>query len=130
MTVEIGQEAPNFELKDPDGHPVSLASFRGETAVAVVFYPFTFTGICEGELCQLRDDIADFEAAGVQLLAISCDSKNSQKVWSEQKGYTFPLLSDFWPHGAVLALSATEAFRLARRLWRDSPGRRRAATAQ
>ncbi len=101
MTVETGQEAPDFELKDQDGNAVSLASFRGEKAVALVFYPFTFTGVCEGELCQLRDDIGDFEAAGVQVLAVSCDSKNSQKVWAEQKGYTFPLLSDFWPHGAV-----------------------------
>jgi peroxiredoxin len=101
MTVEIGQKAPDFELKDQDGTMVSLASFRGDKAVALVFYPFTFTGVCEGELCQLRDDISDFEAAGVQVLAASCDSPFAQKQWAEQKGYTFPVLSDFWPHGAV-----------------------------
>ena len=69
--------------------------------MALVFYPFTFTGVCEGELCQLRDDIADFEQAGVQVLAVSCDSRLAQKQWAEQQGYTFPVLSDFWPHGEV-----------------------------
>ncbi len=101
MSVEIGQQAPDFELKDQGGNPVSLAGLRGEKSVALVFYPFTFTGVCEGELCQLRDDISDFDAAGVQVLAVSCDSPFAQKQWAEQKGYNFPVLSDFWPHGAV-----------------------------
>jgi len=101
MAVEIGQEAPDFELKDQSGETVKLSSFRGDKAVAIVFYPFTFTGVCEGELCSLRDDFSEFESAGVQVLAISCDSRHSQRVWSEQMGYQFPVLSDFWPHGAV-----------------------------
>ena len=101
MPIETGDEAPDFELKDQGGNPVRLSSFRGGKAVALVFYPFTFTGVCEGELCALRDDVAEYEAAGVQLLAISCDSVPAQKVWAEQKGWTFPVLSDFWPHGEV-----------------------------
>ena len=101
MTIEIGQEAPDFELPSGTGDPVRLSSFRGTSAVAVVFYPFTFTGVCEGELCGLRDDLGRYESAGVQVLAISCDSKFSQKVWSEQQGFGFPVLSDFWPHGAT-----------------------------
>jgi peroxiredoxin len=101
MAAAIGDTAPAFTLKDQNGNDVSLADFRGDKAVAVVFYPFTFTGVCEGELCRLRDDYADFEQAGVQVLAISCDSRHAQRVWAEQQGYTFPVLSDFWPHGAV-----------------------------
>jgi peroxiredoxin (alkyl hydroperoxide reductase subunit C) len=101
MTVEPGQEAPDFELKDQDGNMVSLAAFRGDKAVAVVFYPFTFTGVCQGELCELRDDIAAFAAENVQVLAVSCDSPFAQKKWAEEQGYNFPVLSDFWPHGAV-----------------------------
>jgi peroxiredoxin (alkyl hydroperoxide reductase subunit C) len=101
MAIEIGQPAPQFTLKDQNGADVSLQDFAGKKAVALVFYPFTFTGICEGELCALRDDLGTYESAGVQVLAVSCDSKNSQKVWAEQQGYTFPLLSDFWPHGAT-----------------------------
>jgi len=99
MAVSTGDTAPDFTLKDQDGNEVSLSSFRGEKGVALVFYPFTFTGVCEGELCELRDDIAAFEAAGVQVLAVSCDSRFAQKQWADAKGYTFPVLSDFWPHG-------------------------------
>jgi peroxiredoxin len=88
-------------LPDQDGNPVSLSDFAGDKAVTLVFYPFTFTGVCEGELCSLRDDLRAFEQAGVQVLAVSCDSKFAQKRWAEEMQYNFPLLSDFWPHGEV-----------------------------
>jgi peroxiredoxin len=101
MAAEIGQQAPDFERKDQDGNVVKLSSFRGEKAVALVFYPFTFTGVCQGELCELRDDISSYELAGVQVLAMSCDSAFAQKEWAKAQGYTFPVLSDFWPHGEV-----------------------------
>ena len=101
MTLATGQLAPDFTLKDQAGNDVVLSSFRGNKNVVVVFYPFTFTGVCEGELCAIRDDISEFEAGGVQVLAISCDSRHSQRIWAEQQNYNFPVLSDFWPHGAV-----------------------------
>jgi peroxiredoxin len=101
MAVETGAEAPDFTLKDQEGNDVTLSSFRGDKAVALVFYPFTFTGVCEGELCRLRDDLGQYETAGVQVLAVSCDSRHAQRVWAEQEGYGFPVLSDFWPHGEV-----------------------------
>ena len=101
MTIEIGQEAPDFTLKDQDGNDVTLSSFRGNQAVALVFYPFTFTGVCQGELCELRDDNSQYQDAGMQVLAVSCDSRHAQRVWAEQQGYNFPVLSDFWPHGEV-----------------------------
>jgi mycoredoxin-dependent peroxiredoxin len=101
VPVEIGQEAPDFTLKDQDGNDVSLSSFRGNQNVVVVFYPFTFTGVCEGELCSLRDDLSEFDAVKAQVIAISCDSRHAQKQWATQQGFTFPVLSDFWPHGAV-----------------------------
>src|SRR5215471_7150298 len=101
MAIEVGDDAPDFDLKDPAGESVKLSDFRGKQPVLVVFYPFTFTGVCEGELCTLRDDFSAFSDAGVQVLAISCDSKNAQKVWTEQLGIPYPVLSDFWPHGEV-----------------------------
>ncbi len=100
MAIEIGQAAPDFSLKNPAGDTVTLSELAG-TPVLLVFYPFTFTGVCEGELCRIRDDYSTFEAAGVQVLALSCDSRHAQRVWSEQQGYQFPVLSDFWPHGEV-----------------------------
>jgi peroxiredoxin (alkyl hydroperoxide reductase subunit C) len=67
----------------------------------LVFYPFTFTGVCQGELCEIRDDPSTFETADAAVLAISCDTRHAQAQWAEQQGFTFPVLSDFWPHGAV-----------------------------
>ena len=101
MAIEIGSAAPEFSLKDQDGNVVSLSDFADKQAVALVFYPFTFTGVCEGELCAIRDDYAEFEAAGVQVLACSCDTRFAQAQWAKQQGYQFPVLSDFWPHGEV-----------------------------
>ena len=99
--VEVGQEAPDFTLKDQSGQDVTLADYRGEKNVVVVFYPFTFTGGCQGELCEIRDDPSVYDTADAQVLAISCDTRHAQAQWAEAQGYTFPVLSDFWPHGAV-----------------------------
>jgi peroxiredoxin len=101
MALEPRTEAPDFTLKDQNGNDVTLSSFRGKQNVVIVFYPFTFTGVCQGELCALRDDLSEYESASAQVLAISCDSRHAQKQWAEQQGFTFPVLSDFWPHGAV-----------------------------
>jgi peroxiredoxin len=101
MTIALGQVAPDFELKDQTGTKVSLSSFKGKKNVVLVFIPFSFTGTCTGELCAIRDDISAFENDNVQVLAISCDSMHSQKIFAEQEGYKFPVLSDFWPHGAA-----------------------------
>jgi mycoredoxin-dependent peroxiredoxin len=99
--LAAGTDAPDFTLKDQDGNDVSLSGFRGDSAVAIVFYPFTFTAVCEGELCALRDDLSRYESAGVQVLAVSCDSRFVQKKWATDMGYGFPLLADNWPHGDV-----------------------------
>jgi peroxiredoxin len=99
--VDVGDLAPDFELQDQDRNTVTLSSFRGEKNVIVVFYPLAFTGVCQGELCAIRDDIADFSNNDVQTLAISVDSGPTHAAWAKEQGYTFPLLADFWPHGAV-----------------------------
>ena len=101
MTVEVGSPAPDFTLKNQDGQEVSLSDFRGDKAVLLVFFPFAFSGICTGELCSVRDDLSSFQNDDVQVLGISCDTTWSLKVFAQQEGYEFPLLSDFWPHGAT-----------------------------
>ncbi|KDN20511.1 peroxiredoxin [Amycolatopsis rifamycinica] len=101
MTVEVGSQAPDFTLNDYNKQPVQLSSFRGDKPVLLVFYPFAFSGICTGELCQLRDEFADYDNKGVQVLGVSVDTPFSLKAWAEKEGYQFPLLSDFWPHGEV-----------------------------
>ncbi|MFC4000742.1 peroxiredoxin [Prauserella oleivorans] len=101
MAVEVGSQAPDFTLKDYNKQDVTLSSFRGDKPVLLVFYPFAFSGICQGELCQLRDEFAEYDNEGVQILGVSVDTPFSLKAWAEQQGYQFPLLSDFWPHGEV-----------------------------
>ncbi len=101
MPIEVGTEAPDFTLRDQNGQEVQLSSFRGTKNVLVVFYPLAFTGTCHGELCSLRDNLNDFVNDAVQTLTISVDSSPVHKVWAEREGYQFPLLADFWPHGAV-----------------------------
>ena len=101
MTLTIGQAAPDFEVMNQNGEKVSLASFKGLKNVVIMFYPFSFSGKCTGELCALRDDLSSFQNEGVQLLTISCDHMFAQRAFAEEEGYKFPVLSDFWPHGAV-----------------------------
>ena len=95
-----GAAAPDFELLNQYGEPVRLSELRGRN-VALVFFPFAFSGICTGELCEIRDNLALFEDADAVVLGISVDSKFAQRAYADKEGYTFDLLADFWPHGAV-----------------------------
>jgi peroxiredoxin len=99
--IEVGTSAPDFTLKDQNNEDVTLSSFRGQSAVLVVFYPFAFTGICTGELCAIRDEKNIFVTDAVTTLTISCDTVYSHKIFDERENFGFRLLSDFWPHGAV-----------------------------
>jgi peroxiredoxin len=97
---ELGELAPDLSSVDTHGTPVRLTDLRG-TPVVLVFVPFAFSGTCTGELCEFRDNIEMFDAAGVRLLVVSCDATFSLRAWKEQEGYTFDLLTDFWPHGEI-----------------------------
>jgi peroxiredoxin len=103
MAVEVGAKAPDFTLSDYNRQQVKLSSFQNDKNVLLVFYPFAFSGICTSELCQVRDELADYTSANVQVLGVSVDSPFTLKAWADHEGYKFPLLSDFWPHGAVAA---------------------------
>ncbi|MFE7124346.1 peroxiredoxin [Streptomyces sp. NPDC057617] len=119
MAIEVGALAPDFELKDNHGRTVRLSDFRAAEAgaeaeagggadgagggknVVLLFYPFAFTGVCTGELCALRDALPSFVNDDTQLLAVSNDSIHTLRVFAEQEGLEYPLLSDFWPHGEI-----------------------------
>jgi mycoredoxin-dependent peroxiredoxin len=96
----IGETAPDFELANQYGELVSLSDFRGGPVV-LVFYPFAFSGVCTGEMCTLRDNLASFQSASATLLAVSVDSKYTLRAYAEAEGFDFQLLADFWPHGQV-----------------------------
>ena len=99
--LDIGRPAPDFALRDQHGATVRLSSYRGEKAVVVMFYPFAFSRVCSGELSAVRASLPTFASARVQLLAVSCDPMFALRAFAEQDGLSFPLLSDFWPHGEV-----------------------------
>jgi peroxiredoxin (alkyl hydroperoxide reductase subunit C) len=101
MPIAVGAPAPDFTLKDQNNQLVRLADFRGLRHVLLVFYPLAFTGTCQGELHEMRDRLDDYVNERVQALTVSVDSAYSHKVWAEREGFEFPLLADFWPHGAV-----------------------------
>ncbi|MFI6155898.1 peroxiredoxin [Kitasatospora sp. NPDC051170] len=101
MAIEVGSQAPDFELNDQHGASVRLADLRGRKAVLLVFYPFAFTGVCTGELGEVQRELDALQNEDVQVLGLSCDSQFAQRVFADREGLGFPLLADFWPHGAV-----------------------------
>jgi mycoredoxin-dependent peroxiredoxin len=99
MTIDVDDPAPDFALQDQHGATVRLSELAADRLVLVVFYPLSFTGICTGELTSIRDAMEQLETDGVRPVAISCDPMPTQRVFSDQERLTFPVLSDFWPHG-------------------------------
>jgi len=99
--LALGVPAPDFALRDQFGQDVTLSSFRGTKAVALVFYPYAFSGVCTGEMAGIRDRLADFLTFDTEVLGISCDPVFALRAFADSDGLNFPLLSDFWPHGEV-----------------------------
>jgi mycoredoxin-dependent peroxiredoxin len=101
VPVAVGEHAPDFTLKDQFNADLALASLRGKRAVVLIFYPATFTKVCQGELDAVQADLDRLQNDKVQVVAVSVDSSYANRVWAEQQGFHFPILSDFWPHGGV-----------------------------
>ncbi len=100
MPATVGQPAPDFALKDTQNNDVSLSDFKASKLI-VAFLPFPQTGICDGEACAMRDDYATLSADGSKVVIITCHARPLLGVWAEQNKLPFPVLSDFWPHGAI-----------------------------
>jgi len=100
MPVQVGSPAPAFALPDTEGTIVTLDQHRGRKTL-VVFIPFPWTGICDGEACTLRDHFADLNSLDANVVMISSYPRPAIKKWAQENGFRFPVLSDFWPHGEV-----------------------------
>lgn len=100
MDIAIGHPAPDFTLPDQNGDAVSLTDLAGQKAL-LVFIPFPFTSICDGEVCAIRDDIADLHDLDARAVVITCHARPTNARWATEHGLDYPVLSDFWPHGAV-----------------------------
>lgn len=103
MTLPLapGDQASRFALNDHYGAAISLHEVLARSHAALVFFPFAYSGICTGELQEIRDDLGAFQGQGVEVFAISCDPMYALRAWADAHGYFFPLLSDFWPHGTA-----------------------------
>ena len=95
MSVQVGQEAPDFTLKNTDMEDVALSSYRGQKNVVLLFVPLAFSGVCTRELCSVRDNLNAYSTLNAEVLGISVDSPFSQKAWMEKENLNFTLLSDF-----------------------------------
>lgn len=100
MPAAVGEYAPDFTLMDQGRRPVSVSDLHGKRSL-IVFFPFAFSRTCQGELCTIRDNLHSLDAADANVVAISCDHFYSNRAWTEQEGFGFKILSDYWPHGAV-----------------------------
>jgi peroxiredoxin len=98
--IAAGEPAPDFNLRDQDGEPVSLADFRGRR-VLLVFYPFDFSPVCSDQLSLYQEIKPELEARGVTMLGVSVDSPYAHKAFQEKLGIDTTLLADFEPKGAV-----------------------------
>jgi peroxiredoxin len=97
-----GVPAPDFKLKNVDGKEIALSDFKGRKNVVLAFFPLAFTPVCSCQIPSYRDDLAKFEAADCQVLAIGISHVPAHKAWVESLGgVSVPVLSDFYPHGEV-----------------------------
>ena len=92
--------APDFTLPNGEGRPMKLSDYRGKNVV-VSFYPADWSPVCTSELSLIQETLDDIRGYNAEVVGISVDNIYSHRAWAEKQRLSFPLLSDFWPHGAV-----------------------------
>ncbi|HWR83088.1 MAG TPA: redoxin domain-containing protein [Candidatus Deferrimicrobium sp.] len=102
--LQVGDYAPDFTLPTYNEGELNLAWYRGRKNVVLAFYPGDFTPVCATQIPNYRAVIDLFERFNAQLLAVSVDSVACHAAWAKSLGgLPFPLMSDYFPHGAVAA---------------------------
>ncbi|MGO8949732.1 MAG: redoxin domain-containing protein [Ktedonobacterales bacterium] len=100
-TLKVGDEAPDFTLKSGTGGAITLSQYRGSKNVVLAFFPFAFSGTCSAQMPSYEADLERFTGLDTQVLGISMDATHSLREFGQKLGITYPLLSDFYPQGAV-----------------------------
>ncbi len=98
--ISVGENAPDFKLRDQDGEEVSLADFRGRKLL-LIFYPFDFSPVCSDQLSLYQEVKPEIEEKGVTLVGVSIDSPYAHKAFQTKLGVDITLVSDFEPKGEV-----------------------------
>jgi len=101
MAIQVGDSAPDFNLKDNRGNEIRLADYRGKR-VLLSWHPLAWTGVCAAQMKSLEDNKEAFAELNTVALGISVDSVPSKNAWAKELGVAdTKLLSDFWPHGGA-----------------------------
>ena len=90
----LNEIAPDFNLKNTEKNNIALSSYRGKTVV-LAFYPGAFTGVCDTEMCSLRDCMNSFNDLNATVLGISVDSPWANAEFAKKYEINFNLLSDY-----------------------------------
>jgi peroxiredoxin len=102
--VKVGDAAPDFTLQDQDGKDFKLSALKGKR-VLLSFHPLAWTDVCAKQMRSLEENYSSFESLNTVPVGISVDTVPAKKAWADNLGIKkVPLLSDFWPHGAVAKL--------------------------
>jgi len=99
MALEVGTQSPELEYENLNGETKSILASGEQTWV--IFIPFAFTGVCQGEVCDIRDNFSNYGNDGKNLVIVTTDPAPSQKEWSDMLGYKGAWVSDFYPHGEI-----------------------------
>lgn len=94
MALVIGDEAPDFTLRDERGNTVKLSDFKGKSSVVLMFYPADNTPGCTAQMCAARDDYDKYQAAGISVFGVNPGSEKAHQSFSEKHGLRTPLLLD------------------------------------
>jgi peroxiredoxin len=94
MSVDIGSKAPDFTLMSQERQPVTLSELKGKPVV-LAFFPAAFSGVCQQEMCTLRDSMGELNKTNAQVFGISTDTFFALKAFQDQQQLNFSLLSDF-----------------------------------
>jgi peroxiredoxin (alkyl hydroperoxide reductase subunit C) len=99
-TLKVGDPAPDFQLKGTNKSEFKLSDAKGKNNVVLNFFPAAFSGVCSMQMPQIQKEKAMF-ADDTLVFGVSVDNTWALDAFAQQTGIDFPLLSDFWPHGAV-----------------------------
>jgi peroxiredoxin len=94
MSIQKGQQAPDFALFNTEKQKVTLAEQKGKNVV-ILFFPLAFTGVCTAELCNVRDNIGTYNNTNALVFGVSVDSLFVLDKFKTEQNLNFPLLSDF-----------------------------------
>lgn len=94
MSIQVGQQAPDFTLFNTEKNKVSLNDFKGKNVI-ILFFPLAFTGVCTNEMCSMRDSMSTYNSLDAEVVGISVDSLFVLDRFKKENNLEFNLLSDF-----------------------------------